>query len=390
MFALDMILWGGLFFGMFRFNKASRAETPRDPAVAGTGFRSKIVDLAVVSFFGFFGLAGIGVFAKLFDTNLGQCLVEGLTCHGSLFLLVAGAMLFWKRRRIIGTAAALFGLFLFGVGFDMLVVEPYSLAVEHYEIRSPKLKNPVRIVFVADIQTDRIGRHERRTLETIREQNPDLIILGGDYLQYYEDAPRNMDLPQRFRDLFLEIPLSAPLGVFAITGNVDPMNNRSFGEYFKETTVEPIYFSEIFENVGIDKKRGPIDIAFLSMSDSVEGVGENVLTDTGNFLVMVGHYPNYAIKNFRNSDRAPDLMLAGHTHGGQVALPWYGPIRIKRTGREKIITRDFLRGMKTFSNGGQLLISRGTGMERGWAPRVRFFCRPEISVIDLIPESSPE
>jgi predicted MPP superfamily phosphohydrolase len=79
-------------------------------------------------------------------------------------------------------------------------------------------------------------------------------------------------------------------------------------------------------------------------------------------------------------------MLAGHTHGGQIYIPFFGALRTKYTNREALITQEFLRGMKHFKNGGNLLITRGSGMERGWAPRVRFLCKPEISVIDIVPK----
>lgn len=370
MFALDMLLWGGLFFWFLR-----RGKTGAFP-----------LDLGVVALLGGLGLFGIALFAKIFGTNFGQCAVEGLTYHGSVFLLVSGGLLFGKRRRIFGVLSALLGLSIFGLGLDMLVLEPYGLVVERYEIETPKLKKPLRIVFVADIQTDRIGKHERRTLETIMEQKADLILLGGDYLQYYPGTPGTETLPERFRDLFLEIPLSAPLGVFAITGNIDPPTQEGLRDYFTDTGIEAMFFSEIIENLGAEQDLGPIDLVLLSVPDSVDGVEDRGLTDTGNFLIMAGHYPNFAIKDYQHTERAPDLMLAGHTHGGQVALPFYGPVRIKFTHREAIISREFLRGMKIFPNGGHFLITRGSGMERGWAPRVRFLCPPEISVIDLVPE----
>jgi predicted MPP superfamily phosphohydrolase len=113
---------------------------------------------------------------------------------------------------------------------------------------------------------------------------------------------------------------------------------------------------------------------------------------------MAGHYPNYAIDGYaasetakpligyRNAERAPDLMLAGHTHGGQIVLPGYGPIW-KGDGLLKQIPLTMWKGFFSFFNGGHLLVSCGSGMERGWAPRVRLFCPAEISVIEIVPES---
>lgn len=365
MFALDVLLVMGLY--------------------AWPSQRSTFWGLASIVVFGGVGMFGIGMFSVIFRTNRGQCLVEGLTYHGTFFLLIAAGMLFWKKRRRIALLSALLGICIFVPGFDMLVWEPNSLAVERYTIESAKIKYPIRIVFVADIQTDHIGRHERRTLQKIMEQKADLIILGGDYLQTYHENEKLAKLEDQFRTMFLEIPLSAPLGVYAIAGNLDTPNPTGFNALFADTGIEPVYGSLLLDNWGVEQKKGPIDLALLSMGNSIDGVEDRAHTGSGLFSIMVGHYPIYAIENYQKVDGAPDLMLAGHTHGGQFALPFYGPVKIKHQGRDRRIPREFMTGLHTFPNGSKLLVSRGTGMERGWAPRVRFFCKPEISVIDLLP-----
>ncbi|MGL4593496.1 MAG: metallophosphoesterase [Thermoguttaceae bacterium] len=367
MFALDIILIFG--FAWFPVRRSSMF------AIFGLGL------------FGFVGIAGIIVAAVFFKSNFGQCAVEGITVHGSFFLLVAAVILWIKNRRWLSGMTTLIGLFIFVIGFDMLWWEPFALTVEHYTIKTKKIKEPLRIVFVTDIQTDRIREYERRTFRTIQEQNPDLIILGGDYLQYYEDSPGMDRLIEQFKQLLRESHISAPLGVFALQGNIDlSRDNLRANAMFKDAPLEFIYDSTLIENLGAEQNRTPIDLALLAWNDSIDGVGEKGLSDSGNFLIMAGHYPNYAIRSYQNSERAPDLMLAGHTHGGQIALPFYGAVRVKYTRSEAFISRRFLRGMIEFENGGHLLISRGTGMERAWAPRIRFLCPPEISVIDIIPE----
>jgi predicted MPP superfamily phosphohydrolase len=74
-----------------------------------------------------------------------------------------------------------------------------------------------------------------------------------------------------------------------------------------------------------------------------------------------------------------DLFCAGHVHGGQVALPFYGAlVTLSRFGKQ------YERGL--YHVGSMFMyVSRGIGMEGGVAPRVRFCSRPEITVIDLVP-----
>ena len=76
-----------------------------------------------------------------------------------------------------------------------------------------------------------------------------------------------------------------------------------------------------------------------------------------------------------------DLLVTGHTHGGQVRLPLIGPLMTLSR-----IPRAWAAGLTELPGGGKLLVSRGLGMERGYAPRIRFLCRPELMVIDLVPE----
>ncbi|MFL5318701.1 MAG: metallophosphoesterase, partial [Myxococcaceae bacterium] len=79
------------------------------------------------------------------------------------------------------------------------------------------------------------------------------------------------------------------------------------------------------------------------------------------------------------AERKPDLYLAGHTHGGQVRIPLYGAV-ITESAFDKKYEMGEYRVQET-----TLFVSRGVGVEPGM-PRIRFDCRPEIAVIDLIGE----
>ena len=78
-----------------------------------------------------------------------------------------------------------------------------------------------------------------------------------------------------------------------------------------------------------------------------------------------------------------DLLLAGHTHGGQLCLPWYGTL-VTNCG----IDRKRARGLHRYPEGGRawLHVSAGLGTSP-WAP-ARFACRPEASLLTLTPRHS--
>ena len=75
------------------------------------------------------------------------------------------------------------------------------------------------------------------------------------------------------------------------------------------------------------------------------------------------------------------LYLSGHTHGGQIALPFYGAIITLSKYGKKYESGKYIVGDT------MMYINRGIGMEGGRAPRVRFWARPEITVFNIVPGS---
>lgn len=94
--------------------------------------------------------------------------------------------------------------------------------------------------------------------------------------------------------------------------------------------------------------------------------------------ILLYHCPEPDIIDAKYAPRI-DLMVAGHIHGGQVALPLYGALAtLSRFGKQ------FEQGFYADAQGLPLYVSRGIGMEGGDMPRVRFAARPELAVIELV------
>ncbi len=314
----------------------------------------------------------------LFRTTWGQNLIEGLFGHFGLYLFVSGVILFFKRRKATAVISGCAGIVLLGFGADMMLIEPNFVVVEHYRITSPKVAKPIRVVFIADTQTDRIGNYERRVFRIMKDQNADLVILGGDYIQAFGKRAKDLNgLREQFRFTLKNMNFQPPLGAFAIRGNNDTAGEE-FEELFRETGFQAVEKTHTFD-------LGPIVLTALSTGDAslyFEGPKEYLKTEEERrkFHIMAGHFPSFALEK-----TDADLLLAGHTHGGQVQFPFYGQFV---TGVKPSLNfpRRWGSGWTDLPNGSHLLVTRGTGMERGWAPQIRFYCRPEISVIEIVPE----
>lgn len=303
-----------------------------------------------------------------------------LLCFGVFIHLPAYALAsFWlyrKSSKATSRIAVFVGIALSSVGIDAFLIEPHWLQVTHHEITSSKVDRRLRIAVVADLQTDSIGDYERHALQSVLDEQPDLILFAGDYLQVY-DAPSWDEQRDRLNNLLTELDFTAPLGAYAVGGNVD---HALWPTIFTGTQVVTIP-----ETRAIDLPNGKLRLTGLSVPDSFRteiivpaiSIAPTVGTvpATAAFHICLGHAPNFAL-----GDIHADLLVAGHTHGGQVQLPIIGPlITLSR------VSRAWASGLTDLGDGRHLLVSRGIGMERGDAPRLRFLCRPEIVIIDVLP-----
>ena len=301
----------------------------------------------------------------------GNLAIHGLAWHGSFFLFASAFLMYRQRvdgkpRRLVPSLILVFGCVYFGLAVNTLLFEPTALVVREMTITTPKITKPMTIVFASDLQADHVGRYERWTLQKIKEQNVDLIIFGGDYVQIAPEKERQRVL-RDWNQLFREVDLQAPLGIYAVQGNFDW---QPWEGMFENTAVVPLEHT-------LSKSIGEIRVTFLA--EHVSGMPLPVPDEDreDKFRMMVGHRPNYAM-----ATQEAELLLAGHTHGGQVQIPFLGLPIITMSDP---LPKRWATGTTPMPNGALLIVSHGTGMERGIAPRVRFHCRPDFWVIRLVP-----
>jgi len=277
--------------------------------------------------------------------------------------LLGVAFLFYKSKRTFAVSSAILGICILVSGLYASLIEPHWLDISYLSVSSTKLQETVRVAVVADLQTDRPGEYEEKVLNDVMSAQPDLILLAGDYLQLmdYNEYPT---VQKKFHDIFLRVGLTAPLGIYAVRGNVDPIS--SWQDLFEGL---PISIFQASSSLDL----GPVVLTGLTLEDS----GNTYLSIEGKekFHIVLGHRPDFSL-----GEVDADLLIAGHTHGGQFQIPFIGPLVTFSA-----VPKAWASGMTTISPGKILLVSRGIGMERGNAPRMRFNCRPELVIVDLVP-----
>ncbi|MBI3855286.1 MAG: metallophosphoesterase [Planctomycetes bacterium] len=333
------------------------ADAAAFQALRRSGSRGTIAGILVGTSFAALLLAGL-LGGNFF--GISRLLSCGLFLHGPLLLGLLAARL-QKDSRKTAWAAAILAALLALVAADAFLIEPNWLEVSRVTLRSPKLRRPLRIVVIADFQTDHVGDYERRVIWRTLQEKPDLILMAGDHLQ--EQGPALAPLRGEFRRLFADLRGAAPLGVFAVRGNIDPPDWTILFDGLPITTIDAT------QSIDLPDFR----LTGLSMEDSFRST--LAVSSTDRFHIVLGHSPDFALGEVR-----ADLLIAGHTHGGQVRLPGIGPLMTLSR-----VPRAWAAGATALGGGRTLVVSRGIGMERGAAPRLRFLCRPELVVIDAAP-----
>jgi uncharacterized protein len=254
--------------------------------------------------------------------------------------------------------------------------EPRQLRVSRHELHVAAQTGGarrLRILQLTDIQAATIGPHEARALRAGMLERPDLIVFTGDYIHERVGQPTGARAAADFRALIQTVGLDAPLGVYATEGDAGFDCGTMFGGLPVRCLVDAC--------VGIDRADGTrLALAGLASGTSRGRLAERTTTiaascPPADVTLVMGHRPDF-VANLVGTGRV-DLALAGHTHGGQVVVPLFGPpLTLSR------LPRRFAADLNDYE-GVPLHVSRGVGMERGTAPQIRFLCPPEICVIDV-------
>jgi len=243
-------------------------------------------------------------------------------------------------------------------------IEPYRLSATKLELNIDgyfRSIGTITIAHISDLHVIKTGPRETSLIEMVKSLNPDIILITGDFIKTGADPLETSRTVSQ---------LSAPLGVWGVPGNID----QTHGEY-------PRLLNEL-EKAGVNILRNQrqritkggleFDLIGLDPNPGDEVLGDLFKTRRRGYpeIVLV-HWP-YLIEKLALYH--PQLILCGHTHGGQIRLPVIGA-----WGARFLAGTHYDQGLFHILDT-WVHVSRGVGMTYH---QVRLFCPPEVALLTV-------
>lgn len=280
-----------------------------------------------------------------------------------------GPTIWGKRIRVVLAALPLvIALFVFYGTF----IEPGRLVIQQQRIQInnwPTKLNGLKIAVLSDIHVGGWFVDDRKLRSIVEQTNalqPDIILIAGDYMSG-EGWKSHRILPEEFAPKLKEF--RAPLGVYSVLGNHDWWWNGNRVRKGLEANGIKVLEDEVFK---IDGRGAPLWIVGLAdLWTRPQHVSETLSkVPQGETIIALTHNPDL----FPNLPATVQLLVAGHTHGGQVRFPIIGTlIQPSNFGQR------YVRG-HVVENDHHLFVTSGIGTS---ILPVRFNVPPEIVLLTI-------
>lgn len=273
-----------------------------------------------------------------------------------------------RKASMVFLTALVVALILFFWG---VCIEPFDIAVHTVDIHDSSLSRALGnkvVVHLSDLHVASIGPREEKVLAILQDLKPDIIFLTGDYVPWQGDYGPAFDFLSR---------LKAPLGVWGVLGDYDFSRSRQSCLFCHEagsgspTKRHAVTFlRDRAVEIAVDGR--PLKIVGIDGEKELASLSQDLVKDDTAPRIVLSHSP--LVFDQVPPDRSL-LMLAGDTHGGQIALPGqlFGLLGYEKNARYN--EGLFAQGQK------KMFVSRGIGTSH--LP-VRLFRKPEIVVLQFV------
>jgi uncharacterized protein len=264
-----------------------------------------------------------------------------------------------------------------GMAFYAGEISRHELEIVYRTITIPRLPDPfagLKIVQISDFHFHEYteAAFVEAVVRRVNEAAPDLVVMTGDFVSS-KPLPRHFGVRMSYHCAELLSRIECPLR-YAILGNHDALVGAPAVTDSLQTHGIPV-----LTNSSVALERDGRRLWLAGMQDALEQrpdlltalpAGRNPDQEP---LILLAHEPDFAD---RVLGRQIDLVLSGHTHGGQIRIPFLPPLLLPEMGTK------YVEGLFRLRDGTQLYVNRGIGAVN--LP-FRFRCPPEISVITLQP-----
>jgi len=269
---------------------------------------------------------------------------------------------------------------ILAAAFIYMYIEAALVEVTH--VRFSKGKNGLKILQISDIHINMLRVSAEKVASVIERENPDMVVMTGDYIQRPSDIPHFLDFIDK---------INSRHHIYACLGNHDYLaflKDKAGLEVFLHQLEE--HRVTVLENKSVAFEKGGRtyellgigDIRYkaddiekaLNSADNLIPRGNNRHKGSHTVKIALAHNPDAVLKFPRG---AVDYLLCGHFHGGQIWAPFDFEFRILRD--EKLCRMGIKRGLHKVNNI-NLYINRGLG---NVCVPLRFMSRPEITIFHI-------
>ena len=237
--------------------------------------------------------------------------------------------------------------------------------VKRYTVESEKLPpqfDGMRVAFISDLHYPSLFTNRRlgKIVTCLNREQVDLLLLGGDYVTDNDSIDSLFDVLGAVETVY---------GTYAVWGNHERRNKEPVAKAMRRNGIRLLEDSV----VGFCREDASVFLVGIEDSFSYDSLsfspGEDLPAEA--FVIMLAHTPDYA----ERSCTAADVVLSGHTHGGQVSMfGIYTPVKNTAYGAR------FLRGRNRTTRASTVITTNGVGTSR---KKVRFCVPSEVVVVTL-------
>jgi uncharacterized protein len=279
-----------------------------------------------------------------------------------------------RRRFLLGSACAGGALAIYGGE-----IERHWIEITHRDIFIPGLAQAFdgfRVAQLSDIHLDDYTEpfFLRDAVRHINALNPDAVFLTGDFVTH-ELLPVKFSIGPAWRCADLLKEIQCPLR-YAVMGNHDvTVGSELVSEALTTNGITVLINGHVaIERAGARFWLAGVDDPVVGNPDPGAAIPASIRNVPHEPIILLCHAPDYADDLIVVPEgQAVSLMLAGHSHGGQIRLPFLGPMALPDLGRK------YIEGWFRFGSL-QLYVNRGLGTV---GLPIRFNCPPEIALLTL-------